>query len=342
MNNFKKVLFALISLSFAAGMYSCSPASPKLKAKPEFVSDKMDVIGDSVSAKPVVDMLFVVDNSGSMDTHQRNLANNIQVFLNSFAKLKVDYHVGVISTDMDNRIGELLGKTKFVTEATPNGLAVLKSNLLLGTNGSATEAVFDPIMAALSPAFIAPTGKNGGFIRDSAYLVVILITDAEDQSRRSTSTKTLDYLVNLKGGDARKVLSYGAIVPVNDPFGCSRDEGAPYDIEAFLRGTVNTAGGKNIMNLCDPAFGQSLANFSKDLSRYLSGVIKLNRPPIVSTIKVTFGTQTIPPDFKTGWYYDPKENAVILGEDVAMDENQPDGTAVKVTYDSAKFPEEEN
>ncbi|MBI5547857.1 MAG: hypothetical protein HY901_28575 [Deltaproteobacteria bacterium] len=51
-----------------------------------------------------VDILWVVDNSGSMKTSQANLASEFPRFIQSLLALQppVDFHIGVTSTDVDN------------------------------------------------------------------------------------------------------------------------------------------------------------------------------------------------------------------------------------------------
>lgn len=46
-----------------------------------------------------VDYLFVVDNSGSMSSHQNNLAQSIEALIEVLTHSKVDYNAAVISTD---------------------------------------------------------------------------------------------------------------------------------------------------------------------------------------------------------------------------------------------------
>ncbi len=48
----------------------------------------------------VVDVLMVVDNSGSMIEEQAKLASNFQAFIQVFSDIDVDWQIGVITTDM--------------------------------------------------------------------------------------------------------------------------------------------------------------------------------------------------------------------------------------------------
>src|SRR4051812_14519560 len=49
--------------------------------------------------KNKIDILWVVDNSGSMDSSQQNLAANIQSFVTQFNSRGYDYQMAVTTTD---------------------------------------------------------------------------------------------------------------------------------------------------------------------------------------------------------------------------------------------------
>src|SRR5690606_32353854 len=59
--------------------------------------------------QPMVDVLWVVDDSGSMYDEQVALSSNFPDFFEFFDGSGLDYHIGVVSTDMDasNRKGKL-------------------------------------------------------------------------------------------------------------------------------------------------------------------------------------------------------------------------------------------
>lgn len=330
--------FSFLALALGFGLVACSPATPKLIPEPKVRNDKVATDSDNFVFNPKVDIIFVVDNSGSMGVHQSNLSRNINLFVQSFSNsVQIDYNVGVVTTDMKNRsqTGRLQGKVRIVNRSTPNGINEMASNLIVGTNGDYEEMSFDPVVEALSQPLVG--GFNAGFYRQDAHLAVIFITDAEDQSKRYTSDTFYQFLVSLKG-NKDKVLGYGVIVPTGDRR-CERDEfnATPVQIEEFLGMTVNT--GKNIFGLCDPNFGQNLANLSQDIARYVGGVIYLNRAPIPETIRVVYGTQSIPSHPKTGWMFDPAKNAIILGQDIVWS-TQPAGTKVQVLFEAAQFEEE--
>ncbi len=311
---------------------ACSPNVPEMHIQP--VYKKIAVVSDGIDSK--VDILFVIDDSGSMQSHQNNLAKNIDLFVKSFTANKfLDFHIGVISTGMESYnnhcCGVLVGSPAYFERTTPNLNQVLASRMMLGTSGSAEEMGFEPVYAALSePNF---SQANKGFFRKNAKLAVIFITDAEEQSSRLDARSLLDFLVAQKGA-ADRVFGYGVIVPSHSTIYCPRDEPdyPPLRYEEFL-GMVSNHG-NNIMNLCAADFGQQLADMGKDLVRRVAGAFYLSQLPIPNSITVQFGTQEIlpnPENPKKGWYFDADMNAVILGEDIEWTE-QPLGTKLKINY----------
>ncbi len=344
-------LAGLMALATACGQVSEKGAIPPSGPPQKKVTDR----DETVSFNPKVDILFVVDDSGSMDSHQDNLSRNIKQFTAEIQKTTfLDYHIGVITTSMDGmtsgddcdvkggwseracgdgRLVRYKTKVPFIDNQTPNGLSILEENLLVGDSGSGDELMFDPIRAALSVPLI--NRENIGFLRPDATLAIILVTDAEDHSDQITSGQQMfDFLVNLKGGRADKVLAYGALIPstIARPT-CSRDEGSvvPTRLEEFI------ALAKGIeYNICDTDYGTKLAHIAADVVQKVGRIMFLSRPPVVDTITVTYGTQVIPNDRENGWTYDPVRNALIFGDKIVLSVQAP-GTTLSVTFTAGTY-----
>jgi hypothetical protein len=143
----------------------------------------------------------------------------------------------------------------------------------------------------------------------------------------------LDFLVKLKGR-TEMVLAYGVLIPTgtSSPT-CAQDSGDPKRIEEFLSLVSNA--GDNIYELCNSDFGNKLAKLGEDMMKRVGNIIYLRRAPIVSTIRVNYGTQEIPPHPTEGWSFNPEKNAIVLSRDIAWT-IQPQGTTVKVYYEVAE------
>lgn len=326
---------------FSFTLLSCAPENPKAYLQP--IASKNLVQSGSEVFDPKVDILFVVDNSQSMNRHQGNLAENIHKFTSTFINNSiVDYQIGVITTDMFATTlsgtpccGKLVGKVKVVSNSTPRGNEILSSNLRVGVDGDYTEKVFDPVYAALSPPNI--TKDNLGFYRPEASLVLIFLTDAEDQSKNMTASDLYKFLVDLKMGNKKKVLAYGAIIPSGIEDGCIRDvkNSIPYKIEDFLRLVFNNK--DNVMNICDPDYGTRLATMAMDIVNQVGSTIYLSAVPDLDSLRVTYGDLELPHDAEKGWFFNLKKNAVMLGKKIDWN-SQPSGSRVRVFYKVTTYP----
>lgn len=338
-----KTSLKFLALSAVIALAACSPEATKQTVKAYLPEEK--IVEDNTQIfDPTVDILFVVDNSGSMSSHQNNLANNIALFTSTFTKNSIlDYNIGVVTTDMNSTswngggvdcCGKLYGNVRVVNKNTPDINRTLGRNFLVGTNGDYQEKSFDPVISALS----APlnNGWNAGFYRQNASIAVIFITDAEDQGSTSPAG-FYNFLVNMKNGDKNKVLGYGVLVPTwESNRNCTRDDASekPNKIEEFLSYVKNGAGGTNVLSLCALDYGTQLAGLAKDIVEQVGNVIYLNRMPDVTSIRVLFGSTQLPADPDYGWSFDPARNAVILGDKIDWS-SQPSGSRVKVLFNAA-------
>jgi len=166
-----------------------------------------------------LDILFVVDDSGSMDTDQYALVQTAgdQLFGQIEADLGhlPDLHVGVISTDVgagpwpisscegqgdDGRLDPLGalecpqldgnfvvdvddgagGRTRNYTGTLGD---VFSCMARLGTNGCGFEQPLEAMRRALDGS----VAENDGFLRDDAMLLVVILTDEDDCSTADTS-----------------------------------------------------------------------------------------------------------------------------------------------------------
>jgi hypothetical protein len=175
----------------------------------------------------VVDILFVVDNSGSMDEEQNNLAANFGTFIDLIVETRADFRIAIVSTDMvnPNESGRFLAKPnnpKILSANTSNLRTIFSENVRLGTMGDGFEKGLAAIKAALSPPLI--DNQNAGFLRPEAVLAVVLVSDEEDCShppgaipefdgdecvrnigRMYPTQDYIDFLKGLKNGDTSKV-----------------------------------------------------------------------------------------------------------------------------------------
>jgi hypothetical protein len=257
------------------------------------------VIGDSQ-----VDILWVIDNSGSMSTFQREVINNTDLFMQEFTKgQQLSWTMGLISTDVTDRpyIGFTPGN--LLNWQTPNPVYEFQRAVgLLGTFGSGVEQIFEPIRRSLD--------AYPGFARKDAYLAIISVTDAEEQSIMS-SQDFLQYLQTKKGSLSRSIF-YGAFGA--DDLGCTLGEGWNYARGKYEAVVQATRG--RYFPICTSTFGRDLAELGKDLvKRITQPMIRLSKRPKVPSIRISFKGRVLPGGLKENggyWIYDFDSNAIIF------------------------------
>lgn len=173
-----------------------------------------------------MDIIFVVDDSGSMGPAQAKLKANFPLMVNALNAFKtksnadLDYRLAVTSTDTDRSDFAKGGKGGFVSSAScsvgparawlertdPNVADAFGCRASLGTNGSATER---PITALNLAVTDRTADQNKNFLRDDALLAFFILTD-EDESSGMAPIKLiqqLDTVKKLRGRWAGAVIS---------------------------------------------------------------------------------------------------------------------------------------
>ncbi len=150
-----------------------------------------------------IDVLWVIDNSGSMASSQANLTANFSSFINQFQSKGYDFHMAVTGSDawrgditgLNVNNANLLrrarpGRINFTSPYTyaTNSLIniidpttsdmtnVFVTNASQGTTGTGDERPFQSIKAFLN------YDGNSDFRRADAFLAVIIVSDEDDFS----------------------------------------------------------------------------------------------------------------------------------------------------------------
>jgi len=160
-----------------------------------------------------VDVLFVIDNSGSMSDNQAKLAENFPEFIKEFDGSGLDYHIGVISTDMETKghkgqLQEVEGK-RWIDESFADPVSAFSELALVGDQGSPDERGREACYTALVD--LGDT-YNAGFVREDAGLHITVVSDENDSSTGNPVTKEefADYLNGLR--DDPELVSFNSIV----------------------------------------------------------------------------------------------------------------------------------
>jgi hypothetical protein len=154
-----------------------------------------------------MDIIFVVDNSGSMEEEQSNLATNFPMFaqvLDSYTASDgqpLDFRVALTTTGRDisytvssgplsipfNEQGEngafqnnCNSPKRWLERTDPNMEQTLACRANVGTSGPGIEMPL--LMTKWALAERVQDNTNAGFLRDDALLAIVVLTDEDDTS----------------------------------------------------------------------------------------------------------------------------------------------------------------
>lgn len=274
-----------------------------------------------------IDILWVIDNSGSMANSQTNLANNFAAFIQQFASKGYDFQIAVTTTeawvDYYNssvnysryRMGSAtqVGNYRILNPATPNLQTEFIANIKQGINGTGDERAFSSLKKALTNT----ANITDGFPRPDAFLSVIIVSDEDDNSRNSSNMTggTLDsvdsymtflntYTNSISGG--AKKFSVNAIA-IWDQACLTSLQDSSQKISTRYKQLVDLSGGISA-SICGN-FATSLANISSSIIE-LSTIFYLDRVPLEETIRVTVNGVAVQKNNINGWVYLADKNAI--------------------------------
>ncbi len=237
--------------------------------------------------RPHVGILWVIDNSASMEPEQTHLANNFGSFIDEFINSRVDFTMGITTTDFDHRTNSL---TQLTSEAANTDRAQLIKNFKklvnVGIDGSSTEEGYES-----SLEFLEQNSKK--LLKADSYLSIIYVSDEPDQSNISPQ----DYLSHLSKyvGSPHKFRSH-AILDLNNSGKQDSSKGARYLY------TVNKTGG--VKGDVDDNFAIILKDIGNNLID-LKNMFKLSKIPYLPSLTVTQNGIII-----STWKYNSVDNAI--------------------------------
>jgi hypothetical protein len=320
MNIIKSFLFLILLVS----NISCRDSEYLIfeEPAPEIEGDAGLYSFDQYLGSTMVDIIFVVDNSGSMGGIQENVAKNAELFMRQFALSSfLDWKIGIVSTDKNER--PYLGFAKpfgssLLIENNPDSFDSLVNDFStsitkLGTNGDYSEYIFHNVDRAIDEWSIVNGRKS--FLRSKAHLVVVMITDEDEQSLEIDKE---DYIVQnflnklTDKLDASKILRFYGAFDFADLADCRTSNFAKYAGSPFEQ-IINLTKGF-VISACVNDFGVELARIGEDIKTLVNiPRLPLRNRPVVNTIKITYKGQELKagrPELGGVWYYDYGTNSI--------------------------------
>ena len=275
---------------------SSDPLNPIVKSDHDGLGDYESYVTDNFEQDglAITDILFVIDNSGSMGSNQTNFKNNFDSFINVFSAAGVDYQIAFITTDNENFVNGAI-----VTSASTDPVGEVNDIVdSIGTWGNAYERGLYYSYLATQPG--ADAGIGSTFLRTDARLVVIYVSDEPDYS--SSLVSTSDVSSHLAGLKASSSMVTAHAVAGDYPSGCSSNGGASFGDGYY--DVVNDLGG-TFVSICASDFGVQMDTLARESMALLS--FPLSGDPIVDTIEVFVDGVA-----STDWTYDSALNAIIF------------------------------
>jgi hypothetical protein len=142
---------------------------------------------------PSVDVMWIIDNSGSMLDEQTALKQNFPAFMNYFLGSGLDYHIGVVTTDMDKpaQTGKLQPSASgalYITTEDEDPMQMFEEMASVGIRGSSWERGRE---AAYMGMELLKNSDNEGFLRDDlgSGVHMTIVSDEPDLSRQEYISK---------------------------------------------------------------------------------------------------------------------------------------------------------
>ena len=270
-----------------------------------------------------VDILWVVDDSCSMEEEQATLAAGFNSFVSQMESSGTDFHIGVISTsfEYDNPDrGRLIGDPPFLTLDDDYEQGFIDRATGLGIGGSDKEKGLEAATYALSPAMTFG-GGNDGFVRPSAQMLVVFVSDEEDCSDRGALgdqpaeecykqdeklVPVTDFIQEFRDlKPSKDMIQVGAIVGVQN---AACDDAFPGS--RYIQTAKNTGG--LVEDICLNDWSDTLT----ELGLTATGIRTTFQTSYVAkpeTLVVQVNGEDVLQDQVNGWTYDPETCFLTFG-----------------------------
>ena len=323
----RKTRMLLLRLS-VLGLMGCLEYTPAAHSEPLAVTNPntketgngvVDVFTQEIL--PQVDVLYMVDNSPSMLDEQQQLASNFPLFLGILDESNVDFHVGVISSDMDDtahqgRLRQFAGR-RFIDVDTVDPELAFGSMAVLGDEGSGDERGRDAIYEALTTH---KDGYNDGFLRQTAALVIVPISDEDDHSYVVSLTEFESWAKQAKAQpDWVRISSVVSPSPLCET---ASEVGTNYiALTNAFPGTVSS--------VCSSRWDELMVKLGLETVGFRTEFF-LSRVPKIGSIAVEVSEDGVVQVFgSTEWIYDAERNSVAF-----VDELPEPGVQIIIRYES--------
>ncbi|XGC81491.1 hypothetical protein ACES2L_03210 [Bdellovibrio bacteriovorus] len=235
-----------------------------------------------------VDILFVIDNSGSMQYEQKSMASRVRNFLDVVKGL--DWQIAVTTTDPthktlgDGRLVPLYGKTNsyILNSAMSDADARYTLGMTLQrpeTGSGAEQGIYSAYRAV--ERSLASVGGNTNFIRSDAQLAVVVISD-EDESANGEKNDPGNFVKFIQDSFAgQKAMSFHSIIARPGDKACLSGEGYS---AGFRYEQISKLTGGVIGDVCATDYAAQVQGIAEGVRKTLKS-ITLACAPVVDAMR---------------------------------------------------------
>jgi hypothetical protein len=287
-----------------------------------FPEGSLQVDSFEQKAAAQIDILWVIDNSGTMVDEQNNLADNFNSFISIIEESEVDYQIGVVSTDMElaGHQGELQGSPKIIVPG-QNAASQFANNVRVGIGGAGNEQGLLAAYTALTEPLIS--GANAGFLRSGGALAIIFVSDENDHSfgKIEFYQRIFEQLKDI--GNENRVIA--AAIVGDQPDGCENPQTGSAQAGTRYHQLVQVVGG-SIGSICSDNFSVTLNQLGLTVAGLSRKFTLSDENPEETSITVKVNGLEKQKDFQNGWTFE-NGNIFFQGSYVP-----PPGAAIDVSY----------
>ncbi len=287
---------------------------------------------DDDGAGSKVDVLFVVDNSGSMYEEQTRLGAALNSFITGLGN--VDWQIGITTTDISNGPYGLKGSllpfaglnSKVLSKdsldyATAFKNTVVRQEVLTCDNVNVMCPSSDerPLEAAMM-AIEKSKGENAGLFRAGADVAVVILSDEDEGSNglnAIAASAVIQAFAQTFGG-SKSLTGYGIIIQPGNTACYNQNTAGGGQYGTYAAGFASLTGGVT-GSICDTDYGPALTNIGNRV-RELTKSVNLRFAPNPDTVQIVIR----PFDSSLTWE--------IHGTTISFNKPPKRGTKVEVVY----------
>ena len=239
------------------------------------------------------DIVWSIDNSGSMAAYQTKMAESFSLFIKDFIQKNIDFKMAIVTTDSAvNRDSNGKLTSSELKKNKQSFIDDFKNKVKVGTSGKNHEYSFHYVRQFLR--------LNPSWIRNDALLAVIYLSDEKEQSSKTVQQRA-DYMFSLKGNNKDRVRVFSICNKAKNQ--CDRFENLSHLTNGFSRSISDS------FNEVSKQFGESIVRTITSLETSIS----LSHTPVnLSNLMVEVNGKKVPQDTleKDGWNYNAVANVI--------------------------------